>query len=132
MNRLQTLVDGHRRPGVYRWDAGALPGTAAASLARGGRPVAVLDGRFALDKAGFLDEVALALHFPAHFGRNWDAMVDCLRDVEHGTVLIWDRAGELALLDPDAYETALDILREAATDDLTTLLRGAPSGPPLL
>ena len=32
-------------------------------------------------KESLLDQVAHALRFPTTFGRNWDALVDCLRDL---------------------------------------------------
>jgi hypothetical protein len=132
VDRIRTLVDGHRAPGVYRWDAGMLPGTAAAMLARSRRPVVVLDGRFARDKTSLLDEVTRALALRDHIGHNWDAMGDGLRDLGPGTVLIWDRADVLALLDRMSFDTAVDILVTASFDGLTTLLRGAPPGLPLL
>jgi hypothetical protein len=33
------------------------------------------------DKAGLLTAVASELGFPAYFGENWDALLDCLRDM---------------------------------------------------
>ena len=33
------------------------------------------------DKAGFHAAVAEALHFPAHYGKNLDALHDCLTDI---------------------------------------------------
>jgi hypothetical protein len=32
-------------------------------------------------KAQLMDRLAAALGLPAHFGRNWDAVIDCLRDL---------------------------------------------------
>lgn len=32
-------------------------------------------------KAELLERVALALSFPDYFGRNWDALIDCLSDL---------------------------------------------------
>lgn len=43
-----------------------------------------LDGRRMTDPAGVFEEFARALEFPDYFGRNWDALVDCLDDL-HGS-----------------------------------------------
>jgi hypothetical protein len=132
VDRIRTLVEGHRAPGVYRWDAGMLPGTAAAMLARSRRLVVVLDGRFAREKTSLLDEVTRAMGLRDHVGHNWDALAESLRDLRPGTVLIWDRADVLALLDRMSFDAAVEILGVAAADGLTSLLRGAPPGLPML
>jgi RNAse (barnase) inhibitor barstar len=43
--------------------------------------LAFLDGEKARDKAGLMAEIAPALKFPAYFGKNWDALLDCLRSL---------------------------------------------------
>lgn len=52
------------------------------------------------DREALFDALAEALSFPEYFGRNWDAVADCLSDAEP-TVLrvdasLWDDAPELA------------------------------------
>lgn len=52
------------------------------------------------DREALFDALAEALSFPDYFGRNWDAVADCLSDAEP-TVLrvdaaLWDAAPELA------------------------------------
>jgi len=51
-----------------------------------------------LESAGALfDAIAAAFEFPSYFGRNWDALVDCLGDLEwldaNGYVLLVDGQG---------------------------------------
>jgi RNAse (barnase) inhibitor barstar len=66
-----------------------------------------------------LDAIGAALDFPAWYGRNLDALYDCLIDLswqppgEH--VLIWTGHRELEAADPDGYRAVLAVLDEAAT-----------------
>jgi hypothetical protein len=72
----------------------------------------------AVDKRGLLRAIARALRFPAYFGYNWDALEDCLTDLDwldaRGTVLILSRADRLAGRAPRDMAIALDILEDAA------------------
>lgn len=72
----------------------------------------------ATSKAELLDGFARALHFPAWFGRNLDALADSMRDLswlpEAPSEVIWDGAWRLRRADPATYDAVLDILREAA------------------
>jgi hypothetical protein len=79
---------------------------------------------FDLDLAGvtgreaFLKRCAATFPFPDHFGRNWDALHECLLDLagarSSGAVVHWRRGAALAKRAPDATRTALEILREAS------------------
>lgn len=70
-----------------------------------------------LDKASTLDAIAEALSFPDWFGRNLDALYDCLTDLswlpsgEH--VLIWSGSDELRAADPRAYLAIRGVLSDA-------------------
>jgi len=65
-------------------------------------------------KGALLDELYRRLSFPDYFGFNWDALVDCLRD------LSWLPTGPVVLLhrdlplagDIDSQKTYLSILRD--------------------
>jgi RNAse (barnase) inhibitor barstar len=78
----------------------------------------VLDGEAAGSRAGFFTEIARVLRFPDYFGRNWDAVYDCLTDLHwlpaEGYVLLLDGFGALARNAPDQWETGLNVLREAS------------------
>lgn len=75
-------------------------------------------------KAALLDAVAGALGFPEWVGRNWDALADALADLSWlpaGPVaLVWEAPERLRDADPQAYEVALHVLREAADSSAGT------------
>lgn len=62
------------------------------------------------DRAGTLDAFAAALHFPDYFGRNLDALLDCLRDLDDDTLLIWNGAAGLRAADAAGYRGILTVL----------------------
>lgn len=66
---------------------------------------------------GLLRECARALDFPDYFGHNWDALEECLADLEwlpaKGYVLLITDAGCVLPDDDEEYETFLEILRDA-------------------
>ena len=69
-----------------------------------------------IDKASVLEAFATDLDLPDWFGRNWDALLDALRDLEvpRGQVLelVWDHVGALRRVDHATYETVVDILEQ--------------------
>ncbi|NGN68048.1 hypothetical protein G5C51_29625 [Streptomyces sp. A7024] len=118
---LPALLAGRAPAGIYRWHP-AHPAEQALPLATAhGWHTASLDLTGADGKADLLARVAAALHFPAWFGNNWDALADCLGDLSwlgpsHGTLLLvraWDAFADTA---PRDAATAASILA-AATDD---------------
>jgi RNAse (barnase) inhibitor barstar len=70
------------------------------------------------DKAALLERTAAALEFPEWFGRNWDALFDCLADLSWrpatGHVLVFEHTAGLRREAPAALDTAVAILRETA------------------
>lgn len=70
-------------------------------------------------KAGLLAEFARALSFPDYFGHNWDALEECLADLDwlpaRGYVVIVTDAEQVLTKpdDEDDYETFIEILAEA-------------------
>jgi RNAse (barnase) inhibitor barstar len=69
-------------------------------------------------KAEALDAIGAALNFPAWYGRNLDALHDCLVDLswqpagEH--VLVWAGYRALEAADLDGYRAVLAVLSDAA------------------
>ncbi len=70
----------------------------------------------ARDKNAFLNAVAGALAFPAHFGHNWDAFYDCLLDIDPGAgglLIDFRHASGFARTEPEEFATARDTLIDA-------------------
>lgn len=84
---------------------------------------AAVDGRVCRTRAAFFEQVARALAFPPYFGRNWDALADCLRDV--GAVRLTVAHAEDLLADepPGQLAILLAVMATAAADGLTLALR---------
>lgn len=71
-------------------------------------------------KQDALDLIAMQFHFPAHFGKNFDALYDCLTDPLHragpqpGFVVVLDQIATAPKFDKDMREQFLDCFRDAA------------------
>lgn len=76
-------------------------------------------------KADALDAIGAALSFPDWYGRNLDALYDCLVDLswqpEGEHVLIWAGHRQLEATDPEGYRAVLSVL-----DDATSAVAGRP------
>jgi len=104
-------------PGVYFLESDT-PGDELVRLAEErGINVFRLDGHHISDKATFLREAAVSMHFPAYFYDNWGSFEECIKDLvwqpANSYVLLYDRFRSFAEDDPPHWETATDILRSA-------------------
>ena len=74
----------------------------------------------AQSKQDVLDLIASQYTFPAHFGKNFDALYDCLTDTVHksgpqtGFIVVLEHIPAHAKFDKEAREQLLDIFRDAA------------------
>jgi RNAse (barnase) inhibitor barstar len=69
-----------------------------------------VDGHACRTRAAFFHEAARALGFPDYFGHNWDAFLDCLRDLDRPALTV-ERADELlSEEDPRQLAILLEIL----------------------
>ena len=84
-----------------------------------GWPCYVVDLQGCLDKATLLERCAETLAFPSWFGHNWDAFFDSLVDLPsarraRGCVLVMRHAADLRSAAPEALDTGLAIVGDAA------------------
>lgn len=71
------------------------------------------------DKGDLLQRLGVSLSLPETFGHNWDALADCLRDLDWlpgwGHVLLFEHVDELRQAASGDYDILLGILDDAAT-----------------
>ena len=74
----------------------------------------------AQSKQEALESIARQFTFPAHFGKNFDALYDCLTDPLHkcgpqpGFVVVLEHIPSTARFDKEMREQLLDVFRDAA------------------
>lgn len=68
------------------------------------------------DLDGTYRAFARTLTFPRHFGQNLDALLDCLRELDPGTRLLWN-GDRLRAADPESYRRVLSVLAQFEDGD---------------
>lgn len=95
------------------------PGTTAAALVKppAGFVLRQIHGKKCATPVGVFNEFARALDFPDYFGHNWDALEECLADLEwlpaKGYVLLVTDAHCVIPDEEEEYETLLEVLSDA-------------------
>lgn len=126
IGRVAAMLAGEVPPGRYRLGAPVAPRPLLADVAAAGWSGRVVDGAAMGDRDGMFDEFATALEFPAWFGRNWDAFLDCLRDLswladrgvvaDRGVLVLWWRSGAFEAAAPRAWRVATEVIDQAIAD----------------
>ena len=139
LEAIESLLESNRG-GVWFLPARADPKAVQSVAKRAGYASFHIEGKNIGRKEQLLNHVATALHFPKDFGHNWDALEECLTDLEwvdaEGYVIYYDHIDGLLNAHPDQFETLVEILRDAVAswkeDDtaMVVLLSGdkAPKG----
>ncbi len=108
-------------PGVHRWSSPLDVSYVRGAVRRGGWRFGHLAGAEIVTVGDFHDAIAAALTFPPYYGRNLDALAECLDDCDGSQVLLWDDWGDFARAEPRVTAIAIDLL---GSSQVTTLLRG--------
>jgi RNAse (barnase) inhibitor barstar len=108
------IIRGHAAPQIYRLDTDLPLAILAGQVTAAGGELFELDGELMSETAGLMAEFARVLRFPAYFGKNWDALSDCLTD------LSWFDARSHFVLAIDHWDYCAspmlqDILQETVT-----------------
>jgi len=118
MDSLLTLLPNSKRAGTFRSAINSEEIVAAAKTA--GLEVFKIDLGKARGKSGLFDAFAKALKFPQYFGKNWDALNDCLTDLnwlgDKGWVLILTNCKPFAAKFEAEFDQALELLAGVAVN----------------
>lgn len=68
--------------------------------------------RDATTRGEVLDAFAAALAFPPYFGRNLDALWDCLTDLTTPTVVVWEGWQRCAVEHPEDWAGLMGVMRD--------------------
>ena len=108
-----------RQGGVYFLPAGADAKAVKKAAKEAGFDFFHIEGRNISRKEQLMNAMATALDLPPHFGQNWDALEECLNDMESvegdGFVIHFDHVDTLAASHPSELETLVEILRDSVT-----------------
>jgi RNAse (barnase) inhibitor barstar len=131
-NPIATALDA-RKGGV--WFVPGLDTRSVQSAAKkAGYDFVHVDGKNIERKEQLMTNLATALRLPKTFGKNWDALEECLIDLDgegDGYVLFYDHIDGLLNAHPDQFETLVEILRDAVASwkedgtPMVVLLSGA-------
>jgi RNAse (barnase) inhibitor barstar len=110
MSGLAAVIAGKHGPGVHHWHSGLEVADVRHSVEHAGWTFGYVDGVALEDKREVLRAIGDALAFPDHYGANFDALRDCLRDVAEPTVLLWEGWGSLARAEPEVFEKVCRVL----------------------
>jgi RNAse (barnase) inhibitor barstar len=82
-----------------------------------GYAMRTIQGKKCRTSSGLFSEFARALAFPEYFGHNWDALEECLADLEwlpaNGYILLVTDTQAVLPEDEEEYDTLLEILDDA-------------------
>jgi len=117
MNEMATQLTNPQRSGLYQLVSA--PEEVERAAKEAGLAVFRIEIKKVQDKADFLNRIAQALSFPDWFGMNWDALNDCLGDLDWlpaktGYVLIFENSDDFRLSLPHEFKVTTAILQTAA------------------
>lgn len=117
---LGAVFDAHLVPGVHLWPSALGVAYVRGAVRRTGWRFGHLAGATVVSVDDFHDAISTALGFPSYYGRNLDALADCLSDCDGSQVLLWDDWGTFARAEPRVSAVVLELL---GSSQVTVLLR---------
>jgi RNAse (barnase) inhibitor barstar len=114
---LKKLVDTNKAAGVFWLKSHADVATLSKAFKSKKTAFFHLEGRKIEKKEQFLNHASVAMQFPSHFGKNWDAFYDCLTDLEwikaENFAIYFDHTDNFAEHHESELETLIEIFQDA-------------------
>ena len=132
-NAIASILEA-RKGGIWFLPANVDSRTVQSTAKKAGYTLFHIDGKSIERKEQLMNNLATTLRLPKTFGHNWDALEECLVDLEadgEGFVIYFDHIDRMLAAHPDQFETLVEILRDAVaswkSDDsaMVVLLSGA-------
>ncbi|WP_340538668.1 barstar family protein [Nocardioides sp. GXZ039] len=120
MSGLAEVLSGRAPQGAYHWVSNWSPDEIRHTVEHAGWRFAHLEGARIESVPDLHEALSQALDLPEYYGRNLDALAECLAELPEKQLLLWDTWSVLARAEPRVFSIAVDLLGES----LTLLLRG--------
>lgn len=117
MNTILDILRGEVAPNIHQISVN-MTETELAELATSHNcQLFYIDGRNINNKADFLVKIADVMNFPDYFGKNWDALQDCITDLDWSAdfqyLIVYDHWQNFANNHPKDWQILNDIFLEA-------------------
>lgn len=117
MNTILDILQGEVAPNIHQLTVNMTQTELAEIAASHNCQIFYIDGRNINNKADFLTKIADVMNFPDYFGKNWDALQDCMTDLdwsqESQYLIIYEYWQNFADQAPADWQILQDILLEA-------------------
>jgi RNAse (barnase) inhibitor barstar len=114
-DRIAEILNGDVYPSVYLLDVALTIKEIERLKQDKGTKVYVLDGNRIVDSTSLFQEFATAMQFPEYFGHNWDALKDCLTELDGHEVdryiITIDKLDRFITKDPSQWTNFLDVCK---------------------
>lgn len=119
MDTLERLLKNRADSQAYRWHNSVDIDDIARLANQYGFRFFYLNGNLIRTMQDLFDQTKTVMEFP-FFGNNWDALLDCMRDLswfsESGFLLLYDYWEHFAQSAPDDFRIAIEIFQDVVED----------------
>jgi Barstar (barnase inhibitor) len=114
-DRIAEILDGEVYPSVYLLDIALTVKEVERLKQDRGTKVFVIDGEQIVDSMSLFQQFATVMQFPEYFGHNWDALRDCLTELDGHEVdryiMTIDKLDVFINRDPSQWTNFLDVCK---------------------
>jgi Barstar (barnase inhibitor) len=114
-DRIAEILNGDVYPSVYLLDVALTIKEIERLKQDRGTKVFVFDGERMIDSNSLFQEFAIVMQFPEYFGHNWDALKDCLTELDGHEVdryiITIDKLDRFITNDPSQWTSFLDVCK---------------------